>query len=173
MARKSRKFSAAVILLAFSLGFSAFGQAGSNAPAASANQEVKQESKKDSSKKKKSKKKDDDSPKKARPEDSWQMLSWVEDDPDAVLKYEVVIEEEVGGGYRPAVTLQTEDNTTRMQITPLLEPGYYRFKVITYDLISRPAKVSEWKRFRVYAATSRKSATLAAGFIFRARMRTL
>lgn len=152
MARKSRKFSAAVILLAFSLGFSVFAQTGSNAPAASANQEVKQESKKDSSKKKKSKKKDDDSPKKARPEDSWQMLSWVEDDPDAVLKYEVVIEEEVGGGYRPAVTLQTEDNTTRMQITPLLEPGYYRFKVITYDLISRPAKVSEWKRFRVYAA---------------------
>ena len=55
MARKSRKFSAAVILLAFSLGFSVFAQTGSNAPAASANQEVKQESKKDSSKKKKSK----------------------------------------------------------------------------------------------------------------------
>lgn len=152
--QRNRKFSTLLILLIFVLGISVSAQTESKSEVSSKKEQAS-EAKKDSSKSKKSKKKkkkDDDSESKGRPEDSWQMLSWVEDDPDAVLKYEVVIEEEVGGGYRPAVTLQTEDNTTRMQISPLLEPGYYRFKVVTYDLINRPAKVSEWKRFRVYSA---------------------
>ncbi|HAM78157.1 MAG TPA: hypothetical protein DCP61_03085 [Treponema sp.] len=150
--QRSRKFSTLLILLTLALGIPSFAQTESSASSEDKNAQVK-EAKQDSSKgKKKSKKKDEDSEKKARPEESWQILSWVEGDPDAVLKYEVVIEEEVGGGYRPATTLQTEDNATRIQITPLLEPGYYRFKVITYDLISRPAKVSAWTRFRVYAA---------------------
>jgi len=147
MARESRKFFSLLISLMLLLGSSLFAQSEKDSKTVAEKQ--------DSSKSKKDKKKnknEDDSQAKARPEDSWQMLSWIEDDPDAVLKYEVVIEEEFSGGYRPAVTLQTQDNTTRMQITPLLEPGYYRFKVITYDLINRPAKVSEWKRFRVYAA---------------------
>ena len=88
------------------------------------------------------------------PDASWQYLEWIEDYPEYVQKYEVVIEEKKNDNSEWAEInrLFTEDNTTRVQIQPLLTPGLYRFKVITYDLIGIPEIESDWFEFNIYRA---------------------
>ncbi len=88
------------------------------------------------------------------PDASWQYLEWIEDYPEYVQKYEVVIEEKKNDNSEWAEInrLFTEDNTTRVQIQPLLTPGLYRYKVITYDLIGIPEIESDWFEFNIYRA---------------------
>ena len=85
---------------------------------------------------------------------AWQFLEWEEDYPQYVEKYEIVIEEKKDGSteWNEINRLFTEDNTTRVQIQPLLEPGLYRYKVITYDLIGIPEIESDWFEFNIYRA---------------------
>ena len=88
------------------------------------------------------------------PDAAWQYLEWIEDYPEYVRKYEVVIEEKKtdDAEWTEINRLFTEDNTTRVQIQPLLPPGLYRYKVITYDLIGIPEIESDWFEFNIYRA---------------------
>ena len=88
------------------------------------------------------------------PDASWQYLEWIEDFPEYVQKYEIVIEEKKSddADWTEINHLFTEDNTTRVQIQPLLTPGLYRYKVITYDLIGIPEIESDWFEFNIYRA---------------------
>ena len=88
------------------------------------------------------------------PEESWQLLEWEEDYPDYVLKYEVVIEEKKSddSDFTEINRFMTEDNTSSVKITPLLTPGFYRYKVITYNLIGIPEIESDWFEFTIYQA---------------------
>lgn len=88
------------------------------------------------------------------PDVAWQFLEWEEDNPEYVEKYEVVVEEKKDdqSDWTEINRLFTEDNTARIQIQPLLEPGLYRYKVITYDLIGIPEIESDWFEFNIYRA---------------------
>ncbi len=88
------------------------------------------------------------------PETGWQYLEWEEDYPEYVQKYEVVIEEkkDENSEWQEINRLFTEDNSTRVHIQPLLVPGLYRYKVITYDLIGIPEIESDWFEFNIYRA---------------------
>ena len=88
------------------------------------------------------------------PDAAWQYLEWIEDYPEYVQKYEVVIEEKKddNADWTEINRLFTEDNTTRVQIQPLLAPGLYRYKVITYDLIGIPEIESDWFEFNIFRA---------------------
>ena len=87
-------------------------------------------------------------------EDKWQQLEWEEENPEFVQYYEVIIQkyDEEFVAYSEINRLKTEDNSSYIRIQPLLPPGYYRFKVITYDLIGLPSVESEWKTFSIYKA---------------------
>ena len=87
-------------------------------------------------------------------EDKWQQLEWEEENPEFVQYYEVLIQkyDEEFIAYSEINRLKTEDNSSYIRIQPLLSPGYYRFKVITYDLIGLPSVESEWKTFSIYKA---------------------
>ena len=84
----------------------------------------------------------------------WQYLEWEEDYPEYVQKYEIVIEEKKNDAadWTEINRLFTEDNSTKVQIQPLLVPGLYRYKVITYDLIGIPEIESDWFEFNIYRA---------------------
>lgn len=88
------------------------------------------------------------------PESAWQLLEWQEDYPQYVLKYEVVIEKKDSdeAGWAEVNRFMTEGNETSIQIQPLLVPGLYRYKVITYDLIGIPEVESDWFEFNIYMA---------------------
>lgn len=88
------------------------------------------------------------------PDAAWQFLEWEEDMPQYVQKYEVVIEEKKtdDSEWTEINRLYTEDNSTRVHISPLLTPGLYRYKVITYDLIGIPEIESDWFEFYIYRA---------------------
>ena len=100
------------------------------------------------------KEKTDDEIEEGNAEDAWQYLEWEEDYPEYVQKYEIVIEEKKDEktDWKEINHLFTEDNTTRVQINPLLGPGLYRYKVITYDLIGIPEIESDWFEFNIYRA---------------------
>lgn len=87
-------------------------------------------------------------------EEQWQLLEWIEEDSDFVQYYEVIIERcnEKTGEYLEVNKLKTEDNTPSVKIQPLLSPGNYRYKVITYDLIGLPSVESDWMKFSIYRA---------------------
>lgn len=87
-------------------------------------------------------------------EDKWQQLEWEEENPEFVQYYEVLIEkyDEKSETYTEINKLKTEDNSSYIRIQPLLSPGNYRFKVITYDLIGLPSVESEWETFSIYKA---------------------
>lgn len=97
---------------------------------------------------------DEETEEEGNPEDSWQQLEWQEDYPDYVLKYEVVIEEKKGNSeeFVEINRLMTEDNKSEVRINPLLAPGFYRYKVITYNLIGIPEIESDWFEFTIYQA---------------------
>lgn len=88
------------------------------------------------------------------PDAAWQYLEWEEDYPEYVQKYEVVIEEKKDdkSDWNEITRVFTEDNVTRVQIQPLLTPGLYRYKVITYDLIGIPEIESDWFEFNIFRA---------------------
>ncbi|MBP3606839.1 MAG: hypothetical protein J6J11_00800 [Treponema sp.] len=87
-------------------------------------------------------------------EEQWQLLEWIEEDSDFVQYYEVIIERcnEKTGEYLEVNKLKTEDNTPSVKIQPLLSPGSYRYKVITFDLIGLPSVESDWMKFSIYRA---------------------
>lgn len=89
-------------------------------------------------------------------EETWQFLEWIDDYPQYVLRYEVVIEQfdKKTKSYKEALTLETESNETRIRIVPNLKPGNYRFKVCAYNLIGLKEEYSEWCDFIYILPTS-------------------
>jgi len=75
-----------------------------------------------------------------------QRLAWTGG--EYALRYEVVIEREVG---RTNITYLREFTQVSF-IEVSLPPGYYRFQVISYDILDRPEEVSEWKYVEVRPA---------------------
>lgn len=87
-------------------------------------------------------------------QEQWQYLEWEEENPEYVLHYEVVIEvfSEKKGTFEELNRIMTEDNSNRVQVKPLLSPGVYRYKVISYNLIDVPEVESSWFEFKIYKA---------------------
>ncbi len=87
-------------------------------------------------------------------QEQWQYLEWEEENPEYVLHYEVVIEvlSEKKGTFEELNRIMTEDNSNRVQVNPLLPPGVYRYKVISYNLIDVPEVESSWFEFKIYKA---------------------
>ena len=87
-------------------------------------------------------------------EEKWQILEWYEENPEFVSYYEVLIEkyDEKSETYTEINKLKTEDNSTSIKVEPQLQPGMYRFKVITYDLIGFGTVESDWETFSIYKA---------------------
>ena len=97
---------------------------------------------------------DSDSEEEGSVDAEWQYLEWEEEDPEYVLKYEIIIEERNAktGEYAEINRLYTETNVTNVKIQPLLPPGFYRFKILTYNLIGIPEVESDWQDFTIYQA---------------------
>lgn len=87
-------------------------------------------------------------------EQGWQMLEWDEEMPEWVMKYEVVIEQRTdeNSPWEEIRRLMTEDNTPQIKIDPLLPPGFYRYTVITYNLLDVPGVSSDPFEFTIYEA---------------------
>ena len=62
--------------------------------------------------------------------------------------YEVEIERQTDGSMMQVATHRTEDVTLAVS----LPPGMYRYRILTYNMLSRVANTSEWTGFRIYAA---------------------
>ncbi len=106
-------------------------------------------------------------------QEMWQYLEWEEENPEYVLHYEVVIESfsEKTGAFEEINRIMTEDNSSKIQINPLLAPGVYRYKVISYNLIDVPEVESSWFEFKIYKAyqpeiTDIKSVANRTGTLF-------
>ncbi len=84
----------------------------------------------------------------------WQYLEWEEENPEYVLHYEVVIESfsEKTKTFEEINRIMTEDNSSKVQVNPLLAPGVYRYKVISYNLVDVPEVESSWFEFKIYKA---------------------
>ncbi len=90
----------------------------------------------------------------ASAERGWQMLEWDEETPEWVMKYEIVIEQRAdeNSPWEEIRRLMTEDNTPQVKIDPLLPPGFYRYSVITYNLLDVPDVSSDPFEFTIYEA---------------------
>lgn len=106
-------------------------------------------------------------------QEQWQYLEWEEENPEYVLHYEVVIESfsEKTNSFDEIRRIMTEDNFSKVQVNPLLVPGVYRYKVISYNLVDVPEVESSWFEFIIYKAyqpeiTDIKSAANRTGTLF-------
>lgn len=86
--------------------------------------------------------------------DEWQILEWDNSANDYVLKYQINIEEfnYKKNVYKSVRVLETESNTCRIKIDPMLPPGFYRYNVAAYNLIGNLEEPSEWIDFTIYVA---------------------
>ena len=87
-------------------------------------------------------------------EQTWQYLEWEEERPEFVSRYEIVVEAyaEKEDAYTETARYFTDGNARRLQIQPLLPPGNYRYKVVTYNLVDVPEVESEWFNFKIFQA---------------------
>lgn len=87
-------------------------------------------------------------------EETWQYLEWEEENKDFVLKYNVIIEEynSTQDEWQEVRTAEVPNTSTRLQITPRLGAGNYRYKIITYNLLGLVATETEWDSFIIYQA---------------------
>ena len=87
-------------------------------------------------------------------QEMWQYLEWEEENPEYVLHYEIVIESfsEKTKTFEEINRIMTEDNFSKVQVNPLLAPGVYRYKVISYNLVDVPEVESSWFEFKIYKA---------------------
>ena len=106
-------------------------------------------------------------------QEQWQYLEWEEENPEYVLHYEVVIESfsEKTNAFEEINRIMTEDNSSKVQVNPLLAPGVYRYKVISYNLVDVPEVESSWFEFKIYRAyqpeiSDIKSAANRTGTLF-------
>lgn len=86
-------------------------------------------------------------------EDSWQLLEWIEETPLFVYNYEVIVEQKMENGeWKEIRRLETEDNKPSVTLSPALEVGTYRYKVVTINLIGLRDVESDWEVFEIYRA---------------------
>jgi len=75
-----------------------------------------------------------------------QQLVWIGD--EYTLKYEVVIEQNDGGGYKAYIHEFTEKPNFQVSL-PL---GKYRYRVIPYDYLEQPGEASDWVNIEIKPA---------------------
>jgi len=63
------------------------------------------------------------------------------------LYYEVIFEREINGAFSPYL----RETTTSQFIELSLPPGAYRFCVIPYDILGKPAEGSPWTNIQIFA----------------------
>lgn len=86
-------------------------------------------------------------------ESTWQLLEWEDDTQRLTLRYEVIVEQrDKRGRYTEILRMQTKDNTSQIKIEPALEPGFYRYKVISFNLFNVAKADSDWEEFTIYKA---------------------
>lgn len=86
-------------------------------------------------------------------EASWQLLEWEDETQRLTLRYEVIIaQRDKRGSFNEILHLETKDNTPQIKIEPALEPGFYRYKVISYNLFNVAKAESDWEDFTIYKA---------------------
>lgn len=86
-------------------------------------------------------------------EDSWQLLEWEDETQRLTLKYEVIIEQrDRRGNFNEILRMTTKDNSPQIKIEPALQPGNYRYSVISYNLFGVAKAQSEWEDFAIYRA---------------------
>ena len=78
----------------------------------------------------------------------FQYFSW-ESDGNA-LRYEVEIERDENGVFRQYLL----ESTTALYIAVSLSPGNFRYRVIPFDLLDRPGRITQWVHFEVRPAIS-------------------
>ena len=89
----------------------------------------------------------------ANAEDSWQLLEWEDETQRLTLKYDVIIEQrDRRGNFSEILRMTTKDNTPQIKIEPALQPGNYRYSVISYNLFGVAKAQSEWEDFAIYKA---------------------
>ena len=78
-----------------------------------------------------------------------QTLSWTRTN---AYFYEIEIEQETGGlgKWKTVLKQRTEDVT----IDVALQPGMYRYRILTYNMLSKVANTSDWTGLRVYPAVA-------------------
>lgn len=96
--------------------------------------------------------------------ETWQTLEWDDETSIYVSRYDVVIESysQKDGRYEMEGEYTTEGNETSVQLQPLLEPGAYRFKVISYDLLGAAATESDWMEFTIARAARPEVSSVSA-----------
>ena len=89
----------------------------------------------------------------AEAESSWQLLEWEDETQRLTLRYEVIVQQrDKKGNYAEILRMETKDNTPQIKIEPALEPGFYRYSVISYNLFGMAKAQSEWEEFTIYKA---------------------
>ena len=88
-----------------------------------------------------------------------QRLAW--SGGEYALRYEVILEREVGGRY----TAHLRDSTSSLFIEVSLPPGKYRFRVIPYDILDKPGEGSEWVNIEVHRAVQPEIFEVSGRFV--------
>lgn len=86
--------------------------------------------------------------------EDWQVLEWTDSESDYVTHYKIDIQQynDKHKEYSDYTTLETEDNSTSVAITPQLKPGIYRYKITSYDLLGFEAVTSDWYDLKILQA---------------------
>lgn len=89
-------------------------------------------------------------------QDSWQILSWQEENKKYVQHYtiEIQVYDHKQKDYVRERIVETQDASTQIKLLPRLTRGEYRYRVISYDLINRPQTTSNWQEFSIIKAQS-------------------
>lgn len=87
-------------------------------------------------------------------EEQWQLIEWDDSRREFVLNYEIEIEvyDEKERNFNPLFVMKTEDNADSIHINPQLEPGFYRYRLIPYNLLGLRGHESNWITFSIVEA---------------------
>jgi hypothetical protein len=88
-----------------------------------------------------------------------QRINWEKE--NDVLKYELVIEKNDGGGFTKVLDNTTEEDGVEIS----LPPGEYRYRVIVYDMLGRQSPAPEWSRLNVLPALQPEIISINPQFI--------
>jgi hypothetical protein len=89
-----------------------------------------------------------------------QRLTW--EKTDHAYRYEVIVEEQTGSGDYAEILRELK---TENVIELSLPPGLYRYRIGVYNLLNRPAGISDWIPFRVLPALQPELHSFSQDFI--------
>lgn len=85
--------------------------------------------------------------------EGWQVLNYFVEDSKDILYCEVVIQSySEKGEWENVRLIKAPATSSSVKISPLLEPGHYRYKVNSYDYIDRLYEGEQWYLFNIIKA---------------------